>query len=184
MNSTSFTPTHSLAYQTLPTTNTMEWSLHGGEASPPGFTSLGFVTSYIPSVYFHSKQTWNGNGSCLGEMLGCIGKTAWLGELLHSQVILCPNNGNKDTYIRMYTYVVLMPTAYSMHSYMQWRCRACEHTHTLWWQVIQHLSSKFLHICKTVMLHARDISSFKQKATFEWCTTFLSIVLLPFSLPI
>ena len=57
MNFTSFTPkTCSLAYQTLPTTNPMECSLHGGE---------GFVASYPVSISFPNKH-WNENGDCLG----------------------------------------------------------------------------------------------------------------------
>ena len=71
---------------------------------------------------------------------------------MHSPVILCPNNGNKDMYVHMYTYAVLMPTAYSMHSTCSGDVvRVNTHTHS--GGRLFNISSKFLHIWKTVMLH-------------------------------
>ena len=64
-------------------------------------------------------------------MFGCIGKTAWEGELVHGTVERPTDTLPKQwwqEYIR--TYVRSSDANSIQYTCMQWRCRAREHTHT------------------------------------------------------
>ena len=84
-------------------------------------------------------------------MFGCIGKTAWEGELVHGTVERSSGTLPKQWW---QGYVHIRTQFWCQQCTVQWRCRMCEHTHThthtFRWQVIQSISSKFLHIWKTV----------------------------------
>ena len=191
MNFTSFTPTHSITYQTLPpqTERSEAWR----------------VCSLIPSVYFLSKEMleWKPGLSRLDVWMywqDCIRGRA---RACYCREVQWYSAQTMVT--RIHTYVS-SSDAKSMHAVEM--LRAWAQTHTFWWQVIQHLSFKFLLIWKTAMGEYNSVWDYRQTCVciflpvFVRCfmqeifhnwteghssvvyTTLWRIVLFPFSLPI
>ena len=87
------------------------------------------VCSLIPSVYFLFKQTLEWKWGLSRLDVGCIGKTAWEGELVRGTVERSSGTLPKQWWQGyVHTYAVLMPTVYSAVEMSHvW---AHTHTHT------------------------------------------------------